>query len=81
MATFENSDRLVLVTADQLGEGHRTLEQRDDVLHLPAEVAKEEEEEEEEEEEQQLKGVASEDYQPESGEELELQKGELLSIF
>ena len=78
MATFENSDRLVLVTADQLGEGHRTLEQRDDVLHLPAEVAKEEEEEEEE---QQLKGVASEDYQPESGEELELQKGELLSIF
>ena len=77
MATFENSnsDRLVLVTADQLGEGHRTLEQRDDVLHLPAEVAKEEEEE------QQLKGVASEDYQPESGEELELQKGELLSIF
>lgn len=79
MATFENSnsDRLVLVTADQLGEGHRTLEQRDDVLHLPAEVAKEEEEEEE----QQLKGVASEDYQPESGEELELQKGELLSIF
>ena len=67
MATLEDDDEMVLISADELDGMHRAMPS--DALSAEAESEGEGEEEEE------LKGTALDDYQPSDAEELELQKG------
>ena len=66
MATLEDDDEMVLISADELDEMHRP---------MPSDDMSAEAEPEDEGEEDELKGTALDDYLPSDPGELELQKG------